>query len=49
MIMRCRTDQFNRSFLPGAVRLWKLLPSGVFSGGTLNSFKIAMDLCLLRA
>ena len=36
-ISRCRIDQINRSFLPAAVRLCNLLPSGVFSGGTLSS------------
>ena len=46
LIPRCRTDQFSQSFLPAAVRLWNLLPSGVFSGGTLSYFKSAMNLCL---
>ena len=32
----CRIDHFSWSFLPDAVRLWILLPSGVFSGCTLN-------------
>ena len=27
-----RTDNFSQLFLPVAVRLWNLLPSGVFSG-----------------
>ena len=40
-----RTDQFSRSFLPAAVRLWNLLPSGTFSSGTFSSFKSAMNLC----
>ena len=39
MIPRCRTDKFSRSFLPAALRLWNLLPSGVFSSGTLISSK----------
>ena len=39
--------QLRRSFLPAAVRLWNLLPLGVFSGGTLSSFT-ALNLCLLR-
>ena len=47
VIPRCRTDQFSRSFLPTVVRLWKLLPSGVFSVGTLSSFKSGIKLCLL--
>ena len=34
VIPRYRTDQFSRSFLPAAVRLQNLQPSGVFSGGT---------------
>ena len=45
----CRiTDQFSRSFLPAAVRLWNMLPSGVFSGGNLSSSEITINLCLLR-
>ena len=32
--------------MPAAVRLGNLLPSGVFSGGTLSSFKGAVNLCL---
>ena len=47
-IPRCRTDQFSWSFLPAAVRLWKLLPPGVLSGGTLSPFKSSINLCLLR-
>ena len=39
VIPRCRTDQFSRPFLPATVLLWNLLPSGVFIGGTLSSFK----------
>ena len=27
VILRCRTDQFNRLFLPAAVCPWNLLPS----------------------
>ena len=34
----CRTDQFSPSFLSGGVRLCNVLPSGVFSGGTLGFF-----------
>ena len=34
VIPRCRTDQFSRSLLPAVLRLWNLLPSGVFSGDT---------------
>ena len=49
MIPRCRTDQFCRSFLPAVIRLWNLLPLGVFSIGTWSFFKSAMNLCLLRA
>ena len=49
VIPRFRTDQFSRSFLPAANRLWNVLPSGVFSGDTLSSFKIAVNLCILRA
>ena len=37
-IPRCRTDQFSRSFMPAAERLWHVLPSGVFSGGTFELF-----------
>ena len=35
VILRCGTDQVGRSFLPADVRLWNLLHSGVFGGGTL--------------
>ena len=49
MIPSCRTDEFSRSFLSAVVCLWNLLSSGVFSGGSLSSFKSDMDLCLLRA
>ena len=46
----CRTaDQFSRLFLPASVGLWNLLPLSVFSGGTLSSFKSAINLYLLRA
>ena len=48
VIPRCRTDQFSWSFLPVVVRLRNSLPSGVFSSGTLSSFKSAMNLCLPR-
>ena len=38
LVIPCsKTDTFNRSFLPAAVRLWNLLPSGVFSDDTLSS------------
>ena len=49
VIPRCRTDPFSLSFLPAAVRLWNLLPSGVLSGGTLSFFRSSINLCLLRA
>ena len=42
VIPRCRTNQFSRSFLPVALRLWNLLSSDVYSGGTFNSFKSAV-------
>ena len=48
VIPRCRTDHFSRSFLPTSVRMWNLLPSGVFSSGTLSSFKSSVNLCLPR-
>ena len=48
-ISRCRTEQFSRSFLPAVARLWSLLPSGAFSGGTLSFSENALNLCLLRA
>ena len=48
-IQRCRTDQFSLSFLSTVVRLWNVLPSGVFTSGTLGSFKSAVDLRLQRA
>ena len=43
---RCRTDAFSRARLPAAVRLWNLLPSGVFGGDTLSSIKSTMSWCL---
>ena len=43
VIQRCRIDQFTRSFLPAAAYQLNLLPSGVFSGDTLSSFKSAMN------
>ena len=49
MIPRSRTDQFSVSFLLVAVRLWNLLPSGMFGSDTLSSFKSAVNLCLQRA
>ena len=45
----CRIDQYSLSFLSASVRLWNSLPSTVFVGDTLNSFKSAMNLCLLKA
>ena len=48
VISSCRTDQFSWSFRSAAVRLWKLLPLGVFSGGPLSSFKSTVNLYLLR-
>ena len=46
---RCKTDQFSRSFVPAAARLWNLLPTGVFSNVILSCFKSGMNLCSLRA
>ena len=45
VIPRCKTDQFSRSLLPAAVAC--VLPFSVLSGVTLNSFKSALNLCLL--
>ena len=45
----CRTEQFSRLCLTAAVRLWNLLPSGVFSGDIFSSFKSVSNLCLLMA
>ena len=44
-----QTDQLTLSFLPAVVHLWNLLTSGMFSSDTLNSFKSAINLCILRA
>ena len=44
VVQRCRTDHFSRSFLSAAKRLWNLLPLGVISGGSLHSFKSAVNL-----
>ena len=49
VISRFRTDQFSRSFLPAAVRLWNLQQSNVLSDGTLSSIKSTVKYCLLRA
>ena len=49
VILCFRTDQFSRSFLLPAARLWNLQPSGLFSCDTLSSFKSTMKLGLLRA
>ena len=46
LIPRCRTDKFSLLFLHAVVGLWNLLPSGLFSGGTLSSIKSAMNLSL---
>ena len=48
VIPLCRISQVSRSFMPAAARLWNVLPSGVFNGGTLSSFKSTMNMCLLR-
>ena len=48
VIPRCRTDQFSRSFVPAVARLRNILPSGVCTGGTLSSFKSAVNLCFLK-
>ena len=48
VIPSCRTDHFSRLLLPAAGRLWSLLSSGMFSGGTLRSFKSDMNLCLVK-
>ena len=48
VIIHCRTDLLSQSFLPAAAHLWKLLPSGVFSGGALSSFKSTMNMCIAR-
>ena len=45
LVIPCyRTEEYSQSILPVAVRLWNLLPSDVFGGGTLSSFKNAMNL-----
>ena len=49
VIPSCRANQFSRSFLSAAVCLRNLLPSSVFSNGSLRSFKRAINLCLLKA
>ena len=41
VIPRCGTSLCSRSFLPAAMPLWILPPSGVFRGDTLSFFKIA--------
>ena len=49
VIPRCRTYQFNWSFLLAAVHLWSMLPSGVFSGGTKRTRrckKLYVNVCI---
>ena len=48
VVPRCLTDQYSRSFLPSAVKLWNLLLSDVVSGSILSLFKGSISLCLLR-
>ena len=48
VILSSRTDQFGRLLLRIAVRLWNLLPSGVFRGGTLSFSNSAVNLFLQR-
>ena len=38
VILRCRTDQFNRSFPPAAGRLWNLMLPDVFRGWNFKLF-----------
>ena len=40
-----RTDLFSLSRLPIVVRLWNLLSLNGFSGGSLGSFKSAINSC----
>ena len=49
VIPACGTEQFSRYLLLTNVRLWNLLPTFIFTDGSLSSFKSAMNLCLLRA
>ena len=49
VIPRRRTNEFNRLFYTVAVRLWNLLPPGMFSDDTLSFFKSAMNLWLQGA
>ena len=38
-VPRCKTDQFQRSFIPRMVRLWNVLDCSVFDGVGVGSFK----------
>ena len=46
-VLRCRTSQFVRSFLPAQVRLWNDLHYTVFDTGTLDGYKGAVNRWLL--
>ena len=46
--VRCRTEQFQRSFLPRCVGAWNGLDGSVFRCGDLSSFKSAVNRFFLR-
>ena len=41
--VRCRTEQFRRSFVPRVIDEWNGLPGWVFEGGNLQKFKKATN------
>ena len=46
-VLRCRTSQFEKCFLPVLVRMWDDLPYTVFDTETLDEFKGAVNRWLL--
>ena len=47
-VVSCRTAQFARCFVPRVVGDWNELPDEVFSSGTLDGFKRAVNISLQR-
>ena len=46
--VRCRTEQFSRSFVPRSVIAWNSLDASVFAGDDLSAFKSAVNRFLLH-
>ena len=41
--IRCNTEQYNRSFVPAATKLWNELPSSVVESQELQMFKSGVN------